>query len=103
MLVWTPKHPKAHPDMLGFIPDFLSEEDPRPAREQFDQNYAHGGGWKHFEGFKMLPNGNLKYPGDPPVALLLETKLRDEIIRFYDCSWVTITQPDGSFEVCRMD
>jgi hypothetical protein len=29
--------------------------------------------------------------------------LRDEEIRFYDYSWLAIVQPDGSFEVARVD
>ena len=28
-------------DYVGFIPMMLSETDPRPAKEQFDENYAH--------------------------------------------------------------
>ena len=51
----------------------------------------------------MLPNGDLQYPEDPPLAPLAETKLRDEIIRVYHSSYVAIIQPDGSFLVCRMD
>lgn len=90
-------------EMLGFIPDFLSEADPRSAREQFNANYSHAGGWKPFKGFTMLKNGNLKYPGDEPTRLLAETRLRDETIRFYQHAWVAVIQTDGSYEICRMD
>lgn len=100
-MVWIGKHPQFHPDMLGFIPEFLSEEDPRPAREQFKERYI--GGWTSFPGFKMLQNGDLSYPEDPPTALLAETSLRDEVIRFYNHAWVAIVHPDGSFEVSRID
>lgn len=102
-MIWTMIHPKADPLMLGYIPQFLSECDPRPAREQFDSAYQHGGGWTPFQGFTMLHNGDLGYPGDPPVELLAETQLRNETIRFYNHSWVCIIQPDGSYEICRMD
>ena len=61
------------------------------------------GGWQPFKGFKMLPSGDLSYPGDPPMRLLYETRLRDETVRFYECSWVAIVQQNSSFEVCRMD
>jgi hypothetical protein len=101
-MIWIMRHPRATPEMLGYIPQFLSENDPRPAREQLDDNYRQGGGWEPLSGFKITEEG-LKYPGDPPMALLAETKLRDEVIRFYDCSWVVIIQPDGSFEASRMD
>lgn len=90
-------------ELLGFIPGFLSENDPRPAREQIDSAYQHGGGWSPFEGFKMLSDGNMQYPGDPPTRLLAETKLRDEVIRFYEHSWLAIVQQNGSFEVTRVD
>ncbi|MBU2051483.1 MAG: hypothetical protein KKH61_21240 [Gammaproteobacteria bacterium] len=90
-------------DLLGIIPLFLDDADPRPAKEQLDEKYAHGGGFRHLEGFKMLPNGDLKYPGDEPTRFLAHTYLRDEKIIFYEHAWVAIVQPDGSFEVSRLD
>ena len=103
MLDFKMIHPKANIDMLGFIPLMLDEADPHPAREQLNEAYSHGGGWRPFQGFKLLPSGEIQYPEDPPLKLLAEGKLRDETIRFYDCAWVMILQPDGSFEICRMD
>lgn len=102
-MIWIAKHPQATIEMLGFLPEFLSDEDPRPAREQIDANYSHGGGWVPFKGFEMLPNGNLKYPEDPEVELIAETRLRDETIRFYNYAWLVIIQLDGSWEVARID
>jgi hypothetical protein len=102
-LVWIAKHPKATPEMLGYIPGWIHEDDSRPIKEQIDNNYRHGGGWYNFQGFTMAENGNLHYPGDPPTLLLFEAKLRDETIRFYQHSWVAIVQKDGSFEVARID
>jgi hypothetical protein len=102
-MIWHLKHPKATPDMLGYIPSFLSEDNPRPAREQINTAYAHGGGFQPFIGFKMLPDGSLKYPDDPPTLLLAETTLRHETIRFYQHSWLAIIQPDGTFEITRVD
>lgn len=97
------RHPRMTLEALGYIPSFLNERDPRPAREQFDAHYQHGGGWVPFNGFVMLPDGSLKYPDDPPLPILAETKLRDETIRYYPHSWVCIIQPDGSHEISRMD
>lgn len=105
-MFWEPKQARASvANHLGFIPMFVSEDDPRHAREQFDAGYAHGGGWNPFgQGkWKMLASGNLLYPEDPPTELLFEAKLRDETIRVYDYGFVAIVQPDGSFEVSRMD
>lgn len=100
---WFQVHPKATLEMLGLIPGFLSEDDPRPAREQLHANYSHGGGFTPIPGFTMLPNGDLSYPDDPLLAPLFETKLRDEIIRVYHHSWIAIIQPDGSYVVARLD
>ena len=68
MTKWELLHPQMTMDHLGYIPDFLSEHDSRPAAQQFDSNYAHGGGWNPEVGrgqWKMLDGHKLKYPGDP--------------------------------------
>lgn len=95
--------PGITPGHLGFLPSFLSDEDIRPAKEQIDQNYAHGGGWLSLHGH-TLENGHiLKFPGDPPQLPLAWTTLRDEMILFYPHDFVVILQKDGSFEVSRID
>lgn len=101
--IWQPLVPRLNPDHLGFIPSFLSLADPRPAREQLDSAYAHGGGWAPFKGFTLGEDKCLHYPGDRPMCPIAETTLRDETIRLYEHSWVVIEQKDGSYEVCRMD
>jgi hypothetical protein len=107
MITFTMKHPRATGEMLGFIPSFLFDTDPRPARDQLHERYSHGGGWFPMpkDTFTMLPNGNLrsKYSYDPDTVLLAEAKLREETIRVYDHEWVAVIQPDGTFEVSRMD
>lgn len=100
-LDWQLKHPRMTLDMLGYIPTFLHSDDPRPAREQIDSTYISG--WQPFKGFTMRSDGNLVYPGDPPMQLLAETRLRNELIRFYQGSWLAIIQLDGSFEIARLD
>lgn len=87
-------------DELGFLPEFLDEEDPRSASAQFNANYI--GGWNPFPGFTM-EGGTLQYPDDPPLVPIAYTKLRDETIIFYPYAFVAIKQPDGTFEVSRMD
>jgi hypothetical protein len=89
--------------MLGYIPDFLTVDSPLSAVEQLHRNYQHGGGWKKFDGFALLANGNLKYPGDPETRLLAEAYTNSELVRIYEHSWVAVVQIDGSFEVARMD
>ena len=91
------------PDHVGLIPHWLDESDKRPARDQLDEHYQHGGGWRPFEGFKLTPNRSLEYDGDEPLRPLALMKFRDEFVAVYNYGWVMILQPDGSFEVCRMD
>lgn len=89
---------------VGLIPTCLSEDDPRPAREQFDTYYA--GGWSPFDGFELSLDSipKLKYPGDPSMPPLAYAWLRDEMIVVYPSSWVMILQRHGgSHEIARMD
>lgn len=94
-------------EVVGFIPQFLSEEDERSAVEQIDAHYQHGGGWSDFEGFSLgqLSDGSyaLYYPEDPPMEELSRAQLRDETIVFFQCSWLAVIQPDGSYRISRCD
>ena len=103
MLLFTLEHPRAHPEMLGMLPLIWDEADPRSAREQANDRYAHGGGWEPMEGF-TLRNTTLKYKLDAhPLLFIASAKLHDEIILLYSGAWVAIVQPDGTYEVARMD
>lgn len=88
---------------LGFIPSFLSESDPRPAAEQFAENYAHGGGWSPMNGWQLREDNSIRYPGDPAYNPIAKAQLRDETIYVYPSAWVYIVHPDRSFEISRMD
>lgn len=94
-------------DDLGMLPAYLSEGNDDKAAVQLDFHYKHGGGWSPFSGFKLqLGQDNrpvLVYPGDPPLLCRAATKLRDEIITLFESDWVCVVQPDGKFEVSRMD
>lgn len=95
--------PRVTEDHLGLIPYFFYENDPRSAAEQIDERYAHGGGWFAIDGFEMLDGGVIKYPGDPAMKPLAVATLHEEVIRVYQYGWISITQPDGSFAVSRLD
>jgi len=90
---------------LGLLLTWLNPNDPRPAREQFDENYQHGGGWRPFgEGqWTLGMDCLLTYPGDPPYKPIAGIKFRKEMVLFYRHSLVAIRQLDGTFEVARMD
>jgi len=96
-------HEMCDPNHVGYIPGWLDENDPRPARDQLHTNYVHGGGWRPFKGFELRDDLSLKYPGDPAHPALAVMKMRDEMIITYQFGWVAIIQLDGSFEVSRMD
>lgn len=100
---WKAIDPSVTMSDLGLLPIMISEHDPDNAASQFDKNYQHGGGWRPQPGFQMSPDGELIYPGDSPLRPRAEAELRNEIIRLYQWSYVAIIQPDGTFEVCRMD
>lgn len=123
MIKFNLLHPDMTEDHLGLIPFFLSEKDDRPAREQIDHHYQHGGGWRPINGFKlnakftkldktsspfvMSRQLGVKYPGDPmlkplAVARMMNLK-RDETLVFYDGSFLAIFQPDFTFEIARLD
>ena len=96
-------------EALGMLPHFLSPLDPRPARVQLHEAYAHGGGWQPFAGFTLQrPTGeptswSLQYPEDPPMQAIGYARLRAETIVLFENSWVAIVQPSGEFEIARMD
>lgn len=97
-------HPAATMDVLGYLPDMFSDEDPTPVKEQIDRNYANGGGWRHAPGWSFDHETQvIKFPGDPPLLPLARCKVRDETVLLYQYSWVVVVQPDGTFEICHMD
>lgn len=95
-------------DIVGFIPTMLSEHNPKKAAEQLDDGYQHGGGWRSFKGFTLHmdePESKwyIEYPDDPRTRVLAKAKLRDELILICENAWVVVVQPDGSYEISRMD
>jgi len=90
---------------LGYLPEFLDENDPRPAREQIHENYAHGGGWRPFTGFAVSADRlRLIAPPDPDMnALALALFHDNEMLIFYEYEWLAIFQTDGSVEIARIN
>lgn len=104
-LIWQQLHERASIEThLGYIPSFLDGKSDLPAAQQITANYPFGG-WMPFQGFKMLPDGNLSYPSDPPTQALWQTHLpkTGEIVTVYEHAWVQIMQKDGTWEVARLD
>jgi hypothetical protein len=99
-MIWLALHPRFTPEMLGYLPDFFSEDDPRGAVEQFDDAYL--GGWHDMDGFTFNQKAmTIDYPGDPPTKALAMTILRDEHIILFDHEWLMVLQKDGSNRITR--
>jgi hypothetical protein len=95
-------HPRCTLDHWGYIPGFLREDDPRPARVQINERYQ--GRWRPFKGHTLGSHNELHYPGDPPQYPVSVMRFREERLFLYQPGdWVLIMQPDGSWEVARMD
>ena len=100
-----------NPDIAGLLPFIFLNSDPASAKEQIAARYVHGGGWWPFEGFTYDPDMHtLRPPGEPPRRELSRTLLHlgdpdlpTELLILFQDSWVAIVQPDGTYEVCRMD
>ena len=88
---------------LARIPEMLDLTNPALARDQFNANYQHGGGWRPRDMFTLGDDDSLGYPGDEPLHPLAEITSRDERVLIYELNFVAVIQPDRSFEVCRMD
>lgn len=102
MLDWKLLHPRATMEHLGYIPDWISESNPKSAKEQLNDGYQFGG-FRPFKGFELNDDNSLSFPGDPLQIPIASCQLRDELITIYQSSWVAVIQLDRSFEVCRMD
>ena len=89
---------------LGFLPDILLASDKRSIREQLEDRYAHGGGWRPIEGMRMGKDYVMHFPGDAPFRPAACCSFGDELVIFYpNCSLLCVMQRDGNFEVTRVD
>ena len=103
--VWVQLDPRFPASGLGFLWDILIPDDQRPVREQLDDRYAHGGGYRPFKGFTLDRRSmTLRYPGDPPFKPAAMALFGQEQVYFYpQGSWLLILQPNGDFDVTRVD
>ena len=100
-MLWLTVDPRVD---LGFLPELLSDQDPRPVKQQLIDKYRYGGGWKPISGFTLQRKTmTLRYPGDPPLRPRARTQVRDEMVCLYDYDFLLVLQADGSFEVSRVD
>lgn len=62
MMVWKFLNPEMTVEQLGYIPLFFAADDPRPAAEQLNERYAHGGGWRPRPPGHWLANSGVPVP-----------------------------------------
>ena len=104
MSIWVVLNPNFDPRGLGFLPDILLDEDKRPVKEQLEDRYSHGGGWRPIPGITMLPNKTLHFPQDPPYRPSAVARINDEVVVFYEqASLLAVIQPDKTYEIVRVD
>lgn len=101
-MIYIPLDPRFDIEQLGYLPLFLNDDDPRPAREQFDANYISG--WNPMKGWHFNPRTlELTYPEDPPLKPIAFTALNEDVVFFYPYAQVMILHKDATFEVARLD
>jgi len=104
--MWQLLHPQATPEHLGFLPQIILADDPRPVSEQANERYAHGGGWNPYpsSAWVMNPDKTITYKGIETYTPIAKLHLENgERFYFYDHSIVAVIQAGGDFEVSRMD
>lgn len=91
-------------EALGLLPLFIFPGDPRPAAEQLQERYAHGGGWSPLQGWRLnRETREAQYPGDTRLCAIAWARLRSEELLFFPYAWLAIVQPDGAFAISRID
>lgn len=110
-MVWLYDDGAVTPDYVGAIPTWVNPKDPTHLKDQINRNYAHGGGWHDFKGFKATITEDfflqIKYPGDPAYLEVARgmvyrdgLKKMDMIVMFKH-SWVMVVE-DGAVDYSKM-
>lgn len=105
------KWKSAYPKGMGYIPHFLDSKSTQTVEEQINFNYAHGGGWRPMNGFKLNSGNsnpllwNLRYPGDPIFRAIGYCYPKPDVIFVvFSHAWCMIMNTKtGEKEIARMD
>ena len=101
-------------DAVGLIPAFFDPSDARDAREQIEDNYAHGGGWRPhptpehwtFDPQTLTVTYDDKDPYEEPEQYhaLASAKLPNgQAIIVFQSAWLLVVDPDGKWQIARVD
>lgn len=100
-------------ERLGYVPGFFDNNDPRSAKEQLNERYAHGGGWLPVKGFtfvkgasmnecRLVGSDNMLFRPYAAAILHPDGDVPETIIAF-DHAMFVIEQVDGTWEAARLD
>lgn len=92
-------------DVLGLLPEIITDKDSRPVREQIEDRYAHGGGWKPMEGFTFDPmSATLTYKDGEQMLALAYAAVRNEVVVLYESAILLVfNRTDNTYDVIRID
>jgi len=105
---WTALARPFSPAQLGLLPSFFIKDDPRPAVDQLNERYAHGGGFCPLDGF-VIEEGRIVYPAseewetDEVYYPIARTFVNGEPVTLFEMSWLTLKDKTGKTVVCRVD
>lgn len=103
---WELVHPRADIDMLGYVPLFITRTSDVPLKKQFDAEYVSGWKTSASKWVRDTERNTLQgHPEDPPFPMIAryQHKPTGELLEFYTSCFTAIVQPDGTFEVARLD
>jgi hypothetical protein len=101
---WELVHPRATFDMLGYVPGFIDISSDAPLRDQINAGYVSG--WhRSASEWVRISNTLQGHPEDPPFPMIARYRHQPtgELLEFYTSCYTAIVQPDGTFEVARLD
>lgn len=95
--------PDALRDAMGILPLWVDDQDPRPAKEQFEEKYQFG--CFPMTGGTVDEEGTFWYPGDPPMPPIGKIERSQETVYFYQYAIVATVQKDEdrTLFMTRMD
>ena len=90
-------------EAIGILPHWVDNNDPRSAKEQFQQKYQFG--CCEMPGGTVDENGVYNYPEDPPLYPFYSLERDNEMIYFYNYAMVAVVLKDEARTtyVTRMD
>ena len=90
-------------DVLGLLPEIITDKDSRPVREQIEDRYVYG--WEPMEGFTFDPmSATLTYKDGEQMFALAYAAVRNEVVVLYESAILLVfNRTDNTYDVIRID